>query len=73
MIAPAPALVRDLRVDGGRLLSRLRALGEIGSTGDGGCARLALTDADRAGRDLVITWMEDLGLTVGAVKGGGRR
>jgi N-carbamoyl-L-amino-acid hydrolase len=58
-------VISGLRVDGGRLLDRLRALGEIGSTGDGGCARLALTDADRAGRDLVVTWMEDLGLTVG--------
>lgn len=47
-----------------RLLARLRALGDIGSTGDGGCARLALTDDDRAGRDLVVSWMRDLGLTV---------
>jgi N-carbamoyl-L-amino-acid hydrolase len=66
---PAPtadtAAATELRVDGRRLLDRLRALGEIGSTGDGGCARLALTDVDREGRDLVVTWMEDLGLEVG--------
>jgi len=52
------------RIDGGRLLERLATLGEVGSTGDGGCARLALTDDDRAGRDLVVTWMRDLGLDV---------
>jgi N-carbamoyl-L-amino-acid hydrolase len=43
-------------------------LGEIGAitgpNGEQGCARLALTDADRAGRDLVIGWMDDLGLAV---------
>src|SRR6478735_5471215 len=59
------AAATELRVDGRRLLDRLRALGEIGATGDGGCARLALTDADREGRDLVVTWMRDLGLEVG--------
>lgn len=36
----------------------------MGSTGDGGCCRLALTDADRDGRDLLVTWMRDLGLDV---------
>lgn len=36
----------------------------MGSTGDGGCCRLALTDEDRFGRDLLVTWMRDLGLDV---------
>jgi len=45
-------------------MARLTALAEIGDTGDGGCARLALTDDDRAGRDLVVSWMRDLGLDV---------
>jgi N-carbamoyl-L-amino-acid hydrolase len=53
-----------LAVDAARLLSRLEELGRIGSTGDGGCARLALSDEDREGRDLVVTWMRDLGLDV---------
>ncbi len=60
--------VADLRIDGDRLHRRIEALGEIGAVhgpaGERGCARLALTDADRAGRDLVVTWMHDLGLTV---------
>lgn len=53
-----------LRIDPARLHARLSELGEVGSTGDGGCARLALTDEDRAGRELVVTWMRDLGLEV---------
>lgn len=55
---------RTLRVDGARLLRRLHELGAVGSTGDGGSCRLALTEADRYGRDLVTTWMRDLGLDV---------
>jgi beta-ureidopropionase / N-carbamoyl-L-amino-acid hydrolase len=53
-----------LRVDGERLLRRLAALGSIGDTGDGGVCRLALTDDDRDGRDLVVSWMDELGLRV---------
>ena len=40
-----------------RLTARIEALAEIGDTGDGGSCRLALTDADKAGRDLVCSWM----------------
>ena len=55
----------DLHIDIDRLLGRLAALAEIGAIdGTDGCARLALTDEDRAGRDLVVTWMRDLGLEV---------
>jgi beta-ureidopropionase / N-carbamoyl-L-amino-acid hydrolase len=53
-----------LRVDGRRLLSRLADLAVHGAQPDGSCARLALTDADRDGRDLVSMWMGDLGLDV---------
>lgn len=55
-------------IDLGRLSARIEALGEIGAVigpaGERGCARLALTDADRDGRDLVVSWMRDLGLAV---------
>ncbi|MGH1488352.1 MAG: Zn-dependent hydrolase [Acidimicrobiales bacterium] len=55
----------DLRIDGARLLDRLAALGEIGAIPNTtGSSRLAFTDADKAGRDLVITWMDDLGLEI---------
>ncbi len=60
-----PADLRGLRVDGARLMRRLAALSEIGPIEGGGNNRLALTDADKEGRDLVTTWMNDLGLDVG--------
>ncbi len=60
--------IEALRVDGTRLWARLEALGEIGAVhgpnGERGSARLALTDEDRDGRDLVVGWMHDLGLSV---------
>ncbi len=55
----------DLRIDIDRLIERLAALAEIGAIdGTEGCARLALTNEDRAGRDLVVSWMHDLDLDV---------
>ena len=54
----------DLRVNGARLMDRIMSLAEVGSIEGGGCARLALTDADRDGRDLVVSWMRDLGLDI---------
>lgn len=65
--ARAPELPVDpeLSVDQERLLRRLMSLAEIGAIeGTTGCARLALTDDDKAGRDLVLAWMTDLGLDV---------
>ncbi len=54
-----------VRVDGDRLLRRLDELAQIGRIdGTTGCARLALTDEDKSGRDLVVAWMGDLGLDV---------
>jgi N-carbamoyl-L-amino-acid hydrolase len=58
------ATVAGLRISMPRLRARLDALGEIGSIDGGGSCRLALTDDDRDGRDLVVTWMRDLGLRV---------
>jgi beta-ureidopropionase / N-carbamoyl-L-amino-acid hydrolase len=46
------------------LLDTLDELARIGAIEGGGCARLALTDEDRAGRDLVVGWMKALGLEV---------
>ena len=54
-----------MRIDRNRLLERLATLSEIGGiAGTTGSSRLAFTDADKAGRDLVRTWMDDLGLVV---------
>ena len=52
------------QINGGRLLQRIMDLALLGAIDDGGCARLALTDEDAAGRDLVVGWMNQLGLTV---------
>ncbi|MTA39636.1 MAG: hydantoinase/carbamoylase family amidase [Actinobacteria bacterium] len=54
----------SLRVNHSRLMDRLFALAEIGAIDGGGCSRLALTDDDKAGRDLVVEWMQELGLAV---------
>jgi len=55
----------DVHIDIDRLSARLADLAAIGAIeGTEGCARLALTDEDKAGRDLVVTWMRDLGMTV---------
>ncbi|WP_087724141.1 Zn-dependent hydrolase [Pandoraea sp. PE-S2T-3] len=53
-----------LRISLPRLLSRITALAEVGAIDGGGCCRLALTDADGEGRNLVAGWMRELGLTV---------
>jgi len=45
-------------------MQKIMDLASIGAIDGGGCARLALTDDDAAGRDLVVAWMNDLGLTV---------
>ncbi len=67
---PVPTDTNDLatsglRIDIARLAARLADLADIGRIeGTEGSCRLALTDEDRAGRDLVVTWMRDLGLAV---------
>jgi N-carbamoyl-L-amino-acid hydrolase len=53
-----------LRVNYARLKSRIADLASIGEIPGGGCARLALTDEDKFGRDLVVQWMTDLNLDV---------
>ncbi|MDJ0837873.1 MAG: Zn-dependent hydrolase [Acidobacteriota bacterium] len=55
---------KHLRIDPKRLTNRIEALGRVGSLPGGGVCRLALTDEDKAGRDLVVSWMETLGLAV---------
>jgi len=46
-------------------MQRIFALAEIASIDGGGNCRLALTDEDRDGRELVLSWMKDLGLEIG--------
>lgn len=47
-----------------RIHERLAALAEIGKTSDGGSRRIALTEDDIAGRNLLVFWMKETGLDV---------
>jgi beta-ureidopropionase / N-carbamoyl-L-amino-acid hydrolase len=54
-----------LHLDGETLLRQIRELGEIGVDGEaGGRTRIALTDDEKAGRDLLVRWMRELDLEV---------
>ena len=59
-----PADGQSLRIDLDRLLGRINELAEIGAIDGGGVCRIALSDEDRQGRDLVAGWMRELGLEV---------
>ncbi|WP_423197294.1 MULTISPECIES: Zn-dependent hydrolase [unclassified Cupriavidus] len=52
------------RIDGARLWQSLMDLGAIGATPKGGVCRIALTEEDRRGRDLVVQWCREAGLAV---------
>lgn len=54
----------NLSIDGERLLSRLRALGDIGRGADGKLTRLAASPADKLGRDQLVAWAKAAGLDV---------
>jgi N-carbamoyl-L-amino-acid hydrolase len=58
---PAPAA---LQVDAARLWQSLMELARIGATPKGGVRRIALTDEDRQGRDLVVRWFREAGMAV---------
>jgi N-carbamoyl-L-amino-acid hydrolase len=54
----------DLRIDGERLWRSLLEMAEVGGTPEGGCDRVALTDADKAGHELLARWASDAGCRV---------
>ncbi len=51
-------------IDGDRLIGRLKELGSVGRDEAGRLTRLAGSDADRAGRDLLVAWLREAGLDV---------
>jgi len=53
-----------LSIDSARLMDRLMSLAEVSPIAGGGNCRLALTDEDRDGRDLVVSWMRDLNMDI---------
>ena len=54
----------NITINKERFLQRLDELAQNGALEDGGVSRLALTDADKAARDLTVSWMKSLGLAV---------
>ncbi|QEY73331.1 Zn-dependent hydrolase [Pseudomonas denitrificans (nom. rej.)] len=53
-----------LKIDGARLWASLMEMARIGATARGGSRRLALSEEDRAGRELFEGWCRDAGLSL---------
>ena len=58
------ARAQNLAVNQERLWQSLMEMAKIGATEKGGSKRLALTDLDKAGRDLFVRWCREAGCTV---------
>ena len=56
--------IDKVRINGDRLWASLMELAQIGATPKGGVCRLTLTDLDKQGRDLVLGWANDAGMTI---------
>ena len=56
--------MQNLGINGDRLWQSLMEMAKIGATEKGGVCRLALSDLDKAGRQLFIRWCEQAGCTV---------
>lgn len=56
--------IENLRINGQRLWDSLMELAKIGGTPKGGVCRLTLTDLDKQGRDLVLGWAREAGMSV---------
>ncbi|TXH70172.1 MAG: Zn-dependent hydrolase [Thiothrix sp.] len=56
--------ISDLRINGERLWDSLMELAQIGATPKGGVCRLTLTDLDKQGRDLVLKWAAEAGMSI---------
>ena len=56
--------IDTIRINGERLWDSLMELAKIGATPKGGVCRLTLTDLDKQGRDLVLGWAVDAGMSI---------
>ena len=63
MTAATAIDIGKVRINGDRLWGSLMELAKIGATPKGGVCRLTLTDLDKQGRDLVLGWAKEAGLT----------
>ena len=55
---------KTLRISGQRLRQSLETMAHIGATPGGGVQRLTLTDEDKQARDLFVSWLKELDLTI---------
>lgn len=53
-----------MKINENRLKERMDRINSIAVTDDDGMMRLALSDADKEARDLLVSWMEDAGMEV---------
>ncbi|MGB3211345.1 MAG: M20 family metallo-hydrolase [Desulforhopalus sp.] len=51
---------KELRINGSRLQESLQTMAKIGATPGGGVQRLALSDEDKAARDLFVSWLREI-------------
>ena len=56
--------LKMMRINGDRLWQRLMDMAQIGATPKGGVNRVALSDEEKAGRELFIQWCKAAGCTV---------
>ena len=62
--ARTPNMGKQVKINGDRLWNSLMEMAKIGATDKGGVCRLALTDVDKAARDLFVTWCKEAGCRV---------
>jgi beta-ureidopropionase / N-carbamoyl-L-amino-acid hydrolase len=55
---------QNIKINQERLWQSLMEMAKIGATAKGGSKRLALTDLDKAGRDLFVRWCKEAGCAV---------
>ncbi|MBW2369894.1 MAG: Zn-dependent hydrolase [Deltaproteobacteria bacterium] len=55
---------KTISINKNRLWRRLMEMADIGATKKGGVCRVALTDEDKAGRDLFVRWCREAGCNV---------
>ena len=53
-----------MKINEKRLEERMNRINSIAVTAESGMMRLALTDADKEARDLIVSWLEEAGMEV---------
>jgi len=64
LIASKKPETKKIKINKKRLMDRLDTLAQTGALETTGVSRLALTDTDKTARDLTVSWMKELGVTV---------